>query len=69
MVARYCRWLDLDAVDLLMAVAGVKALLKDRSVGHALTAVGSTLLEHGAIPGHRVKELVAEADVEPAVVN
>ena len=35
LVARYCRWLDFDAVDLLMAVARVKALLKDSSVGHA----------------------------------
>ncbi len=69
LVARYCRLLDYDAADLLMAESRIEVLLRDRSVRLALSDLGSALLEHGAIPGHRVEELVAQADVDPAVVR
>ena len=69
LVARYCRWLCYDVVDLLMAESHVASLLKDKAVGRALSAVGWALLEHGAIPGQRVEKLVADADIDPAVVS
>ena len=68
LVARCCKLLSYDIVDLLMAETCVKSLLKDKSVGRALRAVGSALMEHGAITGQRVEDLVAEADIDPAVV-
>jgi hypothetical protein len=69
LIARYCRWLNFGAVDLLIAESRVVTLLKDKAVGRALSAVAWALLEHGAIPGHRVEELVAEADIDAAVVR
>ena len=69
LVARCCRWLDYDVIDLLVAESHVEAMLRDKSVGRALSAVGRALLEHGAIPGQRVEELVAEANIDPVVVR
>ena len=69
LVALYCRWLKYELVDLYLAEQAVRTLLKDERVHEATKAVGSELLEHGAIPGSRVSELVAEAGVGPAVVD
>ena len=69
LVARCCWWLGYDVVDLFLAERRVKALLKDKQVHQAIKAVGTALLEQGAIRGSRVSELVAEARVDPAVVT
>jgi hypothetical protein len=69
LVARYCRRLDFDAVDLLMAEACAATLLKHEPVERALWAVRWALLEHGVVPGHRVEEIVTEMDADPAVVR
>jgi hypothetical protein len=68
-VARLCKHLHLDRVDLFVAEQRVRRLLEDRSVRGVLTAVGWELLEHGAIPGHRVYEILREENVDEAVVK
>ena len=69
LVARYCRWLRYDWVDLFVAEQRVKALLRDKAVNRAIKAVGTELLDQGAILGARVYELVVQAEVDPDVVN
>ena len=69
MVARYCRWLGYELVNLFMAEQRVKALLEDKRVRKGIKAVGSELLEQGAIRGSRVYELVADANVADTVTR
>jgi hypothetical protein len=69
LVARYCRLLRYDWADLLMAERGVRTLLENQGVHEAVKAVGAELMDHGAIPGARVCELVAQAEVDPAVTD
>ena len=67
-IARLCKWLDYGPVDLYLAERQVRQLLQEPSVRRALTDVGYELLMHGAIPGDRVSEIVAEAGIDEAVI-
>jgi len=67
--AALCRWLKFDAVGLFIAECQVRKLLQDPSVHRAIRAVGTELLEHGAIPGRRVHELVEQANVDESAVR
>jgi hypothetical protein len=67
--ASLCRWLRFDVVDLFMAERRVAKLLEEPSVHRVVRAIGSELLEHGAITGEQVYEVVAEIGVDPSVVR
>jgi hypothetical protein len=67
--ARLCRWLKLDAVGLFIVDSQVRKLLEDPSVHRAIRAVGTEVLEHGAIPGKRVYEIVEHADVDESALR
>ena len=68
-VARLCRWLEFDEVDLLVTECRTRNLVREPSVHRAIQAVASELLEHGALEGRRVYELVSEADVDESAVR